>query len=125
MKINLNEVLYAFSLGLDAAEYEFLNVKPGHSKRIAALSIITGKAIGSAYTIMNSKALGADMVFALDTAKIGPMEAELEAQITGTDAKAVADSQDATMAAKRGYVDSIIDAASARKNLVYAFEMLY
>ena len=74
---------------------------------------------------MNSKALGADMVFALDTAKIGPMEAELEAQITGTDAKAVADAQGAEMAAKRGYVDSIIDAASARKNLVYAFEMLY
>jgi acetyl-CoA carboxylase carboxyltransferase component len=92
---------------------------------IAKINLITGKAIGSAYIFMNSKALGADMVFALDSAKIGPMEAELEAQITGTDAKAVADAQDATMAAKRGYVDSIIDAAAARKNLVYAFEMLY
>ena len=92
---------------------------------IAKVNLITGKAIGSAYTIMNSKALGADMVFALDTAKIGPMEAELEAQITGTDAKAVAEAQNAETAAKRGYVDSIIDAASARKNLVYAFEMLY
>lgn len=66
MKINLNEVLYAFSLGLDAAEYEFLNVKPGHSKRIAALSIITGKAIGlsdnelidiAAYSILHDNAL--------------------------------------------------------------------
>ena len=92
---------------------------------IPKVNLITGKAIGSAYTIMNSKALGADMVFALDTAKIGPMEAELEAQITGTDAKAVAEAQNAELAAKRGYVDSIIDAASARKNLVYAFEMLY
>ena len=92
---------------------------------IAKVNLITGKAIGSAYIFMNSKALGADMVFALDSAKIGPMEAELEAQITGTDAKAVADAQGAEMAAKRGYVDSIIDAASARKNLVYAFEMLY
>ena len=28
-------------------------------------------------------------------------------------------------AAKRGYVDSIIDADSVRKHLIYAFEMLY
>ncbi|MCR4839414.1 MAG: HD domain-containing protein [Eubacterium sp.] len=66
MKINLNEVLYAFSLGLDAAEYEFLGTTPGHSKRIAALSIITGKAIGltdnelidiAAYSILHDNAL--------------------------------------------------------------------
>ena len=92
---------------------------------IAKVNLITGKAVGSSYLFMNSKALGADMVFALDTAKIGPMEAELEAQITGNDVKAVAEAQGAEMAAKRGYVDSIIDAASVRKHLVYAFEMLY
>ena len=66
MKINLNEVLYAASLGLDAAEYEFLGVTPGHSKRIAAISILTGKAIGlsdnelidiAAYSILHDNAL--------------------------------------------------------------------
>lgn len=66
MKINLNDVLYAFSLGLDAAENEFLGTTPGHSKRIAALSIITGKAIGltdnelidiAAYSILHDNAL--------------------------------------------------------------------
>ena len=66
MKINLNEVLYAASLGLDAAEYEFLGVTPGHSKRIAALSIIVGKAVGlsdnelidvAAYSILHDNAL--------------------------------------------------------------------
>ena len=31
----------------------------------------------------------------------------------------------AEAAARRGYVDNIITADSARKNLVYAFEMLY
>ena len=66
MKINLNEVLYAASLGLDAAECEFLGVTPGHSKRIAALSILAGKAVGltdnelidiAAYSILHDNAL--------------------------------------------------------------------
>ena len=66
MKIDLNEILYAFSLGLDAAEYEFLGVAPGHSKRIAAMSILVGKAIGlsdnelidiAAYSILHDNAL--------------------------------------------------------------------
>lgn len=91
---------------------------------VAKVNLITGKAIGSAYTIMNSKALGADMVFALDSAKIGPMDAELAAQITD-DAAAATAALSVENAAKHGYVDSIIDAAAARKNLVYAYEMLY
>ena len=46
MKIELNEVLYAVSSGLDAVENELLGVRPGHCKRIAALSIMLGKSLG-------------------------------------------------------------------------------
>jgi len=46
LKINLNEILYAFSSGLDAVETELLGTTPGHSKRVAAISIMTGKALG-------------------------------------------------------------------------------
>ena len=46
MKIELNEILYAVSSGLDAVENELLGVRPGHCKRIAALSIMLGKALG-------------------------------------------------------------------------------
>lgn len=100
---------------------------------VPKVNLILKKAIGSAYTIMNSKALGADMVFALEGAQVGPMNADLAAQIVtadGEDKNAKASEIAALQlsgeyAAKRGYVDSIIDAASARKNLVYAFEMLY
>ncbi len=101
---------------------------------VPKVNLITGKAIGSAYTIMNSKALGADMVFALEGAEVGPMKAELAAQIVAADgdknAKASAEETikaqiSAEAAAKRGYVDAIITADSARKNIVYAFEMLY
>ena len=100
---------------------------------VPKVNLIVDKAIGSAYTVMNSKALGADMVFALEGAQVGPMKADLAAQIIAADGdkKAKADAEEivkaqisAEAAAKRGYVDSIITADSARKNLVYAFEML-
>ncbi len=101
---------------------------------VPKVNLITGKAIGSAYTVMNSKSMGADMVFALEGAQVGPMKADLAAQILAAegdkkaklDATVVAQAQlSVESAAKRGYVDSIIDAASARKNVVYAYEMLY
>ena len=101
---------------------------------VPKVNLITGNAIGSAYTIMNSKALGADMVFALEGASVGPMKADLAAQIVAADQdkKAKEDAENiiksqisAEAAAARGYVDSIISADAARKNLVYAFEMLY
>ena len=62
------------------------------------------------------------------------MKPELAAQIVAADgdrtakadAEAVIKAQiSAEAAARRGYVDNIISADAARKNLVYAFEMLY
>ena len=91
--------------------------------------------MGSAYITMNSKHIGADLVFALDTAKIGMMDAKLAAQImyAGEDVavrneKAAEYDElqcSAVAAAKRGYVDSIIEADAVRQHLVYAYEMLY
>jgi len=92
-------------------------------------------AMGSAYITMNSKHIGADMVFALEDAKIGMMDAGLAAQIIyAGEAEAVRNEKaaeyeavqsSAVAAAKRGYVDSIISADAVRQQLVYTFEMLY
>lgn len=66
MKINLNEILYAVSYGLDAASTEYLGTSTGHSKRIAVLSILVGKEMGltekelidlAAYSILHDNAL--------------------------------------------------------------------
>ncbi len=67
MKININEILYAVSNGLDAVEQEMLgHITIGHSKRLAALSVITAKAIGlssqdlidiAAFSILHDNAL--------------------------------------------------------------------
>ena len=101
---------------------------------VPKVNLITGKAYGSAYITMNSKLIGADLVFALESAKIGMMDAKSAAQIMYGDnseklnekTKEYEELQSSAIsAAKRGYVDSIIEAPSARKHLIYAFEMLF
>lgn len=102
---------------------------------VPKVNVVISKAYGSAYVTMNSKAIGADMVFAWDSAEIGTMDAKLAAKIIcngqGADkidecAKEYAALQNNVVsAAKRGYVDSIIAAEDTRKYVIGAFEMLF
>ncbi len=101
---------------------------------VPKVNVVIGKAYGSAYVAMNSKAVGADMVFAWPDACIGTMDAKLAAKILcdgksadeiNACAKEYAALQtSAESAAKRGYVDQIIDTAQTRKYVIGAFEML-
>ena len=104
------------------------------SAKVAKVNLITQNAYGSAYLTMNSKHIGADMVFALPDANVGIMDADMAAKIMYPDASkdVIAEKSkefdaktDVYAAAARGYVDSIIQPASVRKQLLYAFEMLY
>lgn len=105
------------------------------SATCAKVNLITGQAFGSAYAIMNSKSLGADLVYAWTDAKVGMMEASMAAKIMYPDADAEElkvkaaeyDSLQSNImtAAARGYVDLVINPADTRKYLVAAFEMLY
>jgi methylmalonyl-CoA decarboxylase subunit alpha len=102
---------------------------------VPKVNVIIGQAFGSAYIAMNSKAIGADMTFAWSTASIGMMDAELAAKIMyagqgadviGQKAKEYAELQSSAIAAaKRGYVDQIIEASDTRKYVIGAFEMLF
>lgn len=102
---------------------------------VAKVNLITGQAYGSAYVFMNSKSIGADLVYAWKNAKVGAMDSKLAAKILYPDANAAELSEkaeaydklqsDVASAAARGYVDRIIDPADTRKYLVAAFEMLY
>ncbi len=105
------------------------------SADVPKVSLITGEAYGSAYVSMNSKSIGADLVYAWPDAKIGMMDAELAVKIMYPDAGAETLGQKAEeygklqssvlSAAKRGYVDLMIEPETTRKYLVAAFEMLY
>ena len=101
---------------------------------VPKVNLITGNAYGSAYIAMNSKHIGADMVFALPDAKVGMMDANVAAKIMYADDKdadvaakaAEFETQSGTeAAAARGYIDSVIAPESARKQLLFAFEMLF
>ena len=91
---------------------------------VAKVNVIIGKAFGSAYVAMNSKAIGADMTFAWSQAQIGMMDAQLAAKImyANEDAKVMNEKaaeyaalqSSALAAAKRGYVDNIIEAEDTR-----------
>ncbi len=102
---------------------------------VPKVNVITGKAFGSAYVAMNSKAIGADMTFAWSGAQIGMMDAQLAAKIMYADAdikvinekaaEYAALQSSAAAAAKRGYVDTVIEAEDTRKYVIGAFEMLF
>ena len=102
---------------------------------VPKVNVIIGKAYGNAYIAMNSKATGADMVFAWDNAEIGMMDADLAAKIMYADADAATLKEKAAQyrelqsgvasAAARGYVDSVISPADTRKYVIGAFEMLF
>ena len=101
---------------------------------VPKVNVIIGKAYGSAYVAMNSKAIGADITIAWPDAEIGMMDAGLAAKIIcdgqGSDAidacakEYAALQNNVTSAAKRGYVDQIVEPVDTRKYVIGAFEML-
>lgn len=109
------------------------------SADVPKINVITGEAYGSAYVTMNSKHIGADLVLALDSAKVGVMDAKVAAQIMCEDEISGASNtkealeekakefdklqNGAEAAARRGYVDNVIPGDQIRKHLIYALQM--
>ena len=102
---------------------------------VPKVNVVIGKAFGSAYITMNSKSIGADMVYAWPTSEIGMMDAKLAAKIMYADEDAATINEKAEeykelqaspmAAARRGYVDTIIAPADTRKYVIGALEMLF
>ena len=99
---------------------------------IPKISVILDEALGSAYIAMNSKALGADIVYALSDSKIGLMEDEPAAKILAKDGEdlasvrsAFAKKQSAEAAEERGIVDDETTMTTLRRDVIQALEMLF
>ncbi|MEY2966371.1 MAG: hypothetical protein RLY50_421 [Actinomycetota bacterium] len=107
---------------------------------VPRIQIITRKAYGGAYVVMNSKSIGADLAYAWPTAELAVMgpqgaveivyrrelqqaadpvarRAELVAEYTEKYANPYA-------AAERGYVDDVIDPADTRVKVIAGLRML-
>jgi len=107
---------------------------------VPRITVITRKAYGGAYDVMNSKHIGADMNFAWPSAEIAVMGASGAAEIIFKREIAQAENpaeklkekvDDYTTkfanpyrAAHRGYIDEVIYPDQTRAKLIRAFEML-
>ncbi|MTI31465.1 acyl-CoA carboxylase subunit beta [Xanthovirga aplysinae] len=107
---------------------------------VPRVTVITRKAYGGAYDVMNSKHIGADMNFAWPTAEIAVMGAKGASEIIFKREIASAEDPEAKLqekvdeytekfanpyrAAHRGYIDEVILPEDTRKKLIRAFKML-
>ncbi len=108
---------------------------------VPKVNLVLKYAYGSASIAMNSKSIGADVVYAWEGALIGMMEPKQAVKIIYQDeiidekdqvnfinekAKVYEELQSSAIsAARRGYIDSIIKPEDTRKYLIAAFEMLF
>jgi acetyl-CoA carboxylase carboxyltransferase component len=107
---------------------------------VPRIQVITRKAYGGAYVVMDSKSIGADLSFAWPTAELAVMgpqgaveivyrrELQQAADPVARRAELVADYTEKYAnpyaAAERGYVDDVIDPADTRAKLIAGFAML-
>ncbi len=107
---------------------------------VPRVTVITRKAYGGAYDVMNSKHIGADMNFAWPTAEIAVMGAKGASEIifkkeiaeAADPAKKLLEKETAYaekfatpyLAAERGFIDEVIEPKETRKKLIKVFAIL-
>jgi len=107
---------------------------------VPRIQIITRKAYGGAYVVMNSKSIGADLAYAWPTAELAVMgpqgaveivyrrELQQAADPSARRAELVAEYTEKYAnpynAAERGYVDDVIDPSETRQKIVAGLRML-
>jgi len=107
---------------------------------VPRVQVVTRKAYGGAYVVMNSKSIGADLAFAWPSAELAVMGPDGAVNILNRRELAEADDPAAKkaelvdeyveryanpyIAAERGYVDDVIDPAETRPKLIAGLEML-
>jgi acetyl-CoA carboxylase carboxyltransferase component len=107
---------------------------------VPRIQVVTRKAYGGAYVVMNSKSIGADLAFAWPSAELAVMGPQGAVEIAYRKEIAAAADPDARkaelveeyterfanpyQAAERGYVDDVIDPADTRVKLVAGLELL-
>ena len=107
---------------------------------VPRVTVITRKAYGGAYDVMNSKHIGADMNYAWPTSEIAVMGAKGASEIIFKREIAAADDPQEKLqekinaytekfanpyrAANRGYIDEVILPENTRKKLISAFKIL-
>ena len=105
--------------GAAALAYAFAEAQVG------TVTVITRKALGTAYALLGSKGLGADLVFAWPTAQIALADAATAAEAIGTDAAEYeAENLNPYVATERGLVDAVIEPSQTRNQVLEGLRLL-
>ena len=107
---------------------------------VPRICIITRKAYGGAYVVMNSKSIGADLAYAWPTAELAVMGSSGAVEIVYRRDLMSSDDPDTTrkqltedyeeryanpyIAAERGFIDDVIDPAETRRILSRSLDLL-
>jgi acetyl-CoA carboxylase carboxyltransferase component len=107
---------------------------------VPRIQVITRKAYGGAYVVMNSKSIGADLAFAWPSAELavmgpqGAVEIIYRKEINSAEDPVAKRSElvdeyterfcNPYVAAERGFVDDVIDPAETRRKLIAGLELL-
>jgi acetyl-CoA carboxylase carboxyltransferase component len=107
---------------------------------VPRIQVITRKAYGGAYVVMNSKSIGADLAYAWPSAELAVMGASGAVEIVYRKELAEAEDPEARraelieeyserwltpyVAAERGYIDDVIDPTDTRHKLIAGLELL-
>src|SRR6266540_585322 len=107
---------------------------------VPRIQVVTRKAYGGAYVVMNSKSIGADLAYAWPSAALavmgpqGAVEIVYRRELQSADDAVVRRAElveeyteryaNPYVAAERGYVDDVIDPADTRAKLVAGMELL-
>jgi acetyl-CoA carboxylase carboxyltransferase component len=107
---------------------------------VPRIQVITRKAYGGAYVVMDSKSIGSDLAFAWPSAELAVMGPQGAVEILyRRDLQTAADPEarraelvdeyterfaNPYVAAERGYVDDVIDPAETRRKVIAGFDML-
>ncbi len=107
---------------------------------VPRIQLVTRKAYGGAYVVMNSKSIGADLAYAWPSAELAVMGASGAVEIVYR--KEIGEAADPEarraelveeyserwlnpyIAAERGYIDDVIDPTDTRHKLIAGFELL-
>jgi len=92
---------------------------------VPKINVILRNAIGSGYLLMNSKATGADIIYAWPSATIAALSKENASEIFKMDENEYDTVTSPYYYAEKGQVDGIIIPSATRKRIIAAMEMLF
>lgn len=91
---------------------------------VPKINVILRNGIGNAYLLMNSKHIGADVVYAWPSANIALLTKDAAVNIIGITNEEYDNSSTPYEAAGKGYVDTVIIPSNTRKRVLVALEAL-